>query len=219
MYRNILSNREEFFDEILTGGELKNVIFNLLLISFLLFGVYGFVMGINHSFMQAITSFVKVPLLFYLSLIICLPVMYVFNTFLGSFLTFAQTIALILTSFVISSSILISFAPVVVFFLLINSGYQFMILLHVGVFTVSGISGMIALRNSLEYACSQHNVYPKQGIKIFIVWVFIFAFVGTQLVWNLKPFIGDNNMAYELFRHSKGNFYLHTLKTTYEFLK
>ena len=35
----------------------------------------------------------------------------------------------------------------------------------------------------------------------------ILAFVGIQLAWNLRPFLGDRGKDFELFREYEGNFY------------
>ena len=36
----------------------------------------------------------------------------------------------------------------------------------------------------------------------------IFAFVGIQLSWNMRPFLGNKQMEFQLFRaETQGNFY------------
>jgi len=42
---------------------------------------------------------------------------------------------------------------------------------------------------------------------VFRFWVVILAFVGIQLAWNFRPFLGDRGQPYELFREYEGNFY------------
>jgi hypothetical protein len=39
------------------------------------------------------------------------------------------------------------------------------------------------------------------------MWVIIYAFVGSQMAWTLRPFIGAPSMEFELFRQLGGNFY------------
>jgi hypothetical protein len=46
---------------------------------------------------------------------------------------------------------------------------------------------------------------------IFRVWVVIYALVGAQMGWILRPFIGSPNMPFNLFRHREGNFFLSVL--------
>ena len=45
-------------------------------------------------------------------------------------------------------------------------------------------------------------------MSIFKIWVVILAFVSSQLTWNLRPFVGNRDMAFELFRKHEGNFYI-----------
>ena len=35
-----------------------------------------------------------------------------------------------------------------------------------------------------------------------------------QLAWNLRPFVGEKTMEFELFRKKEGNFYLEVLRST-----
>lgn len=67
---------------------------------------------------------------------------------------------------------------------------------------------------ALKFSCDKKSVYPKIGITVFKIWIVIFAFVGMQLAWNLRPFVGDKSMKFELFREKEGNFYLAVLQST-----
>ena len=40
-----------------------------------------------------------------------------------------------------------------------------------------------------------------------------FAFVGMQLAWSLRPFLGDKYQEFELFRAREGNFYLAVIQS------
>jgi len=52
------------------------------------------------------------------------------------------------------------------------------------------------------------GIYPKIGLTVFKIWVVIFAFVGMQLSWNMRPFLGSKGMPFQLFRtETQGNFY------------
>jgi hypothetical protein len=49
---------------------------------------------------------------------------------------------------------------------------------------------------------------PRVARSIFRVWIVIYALVGAQMGWILRPFIGAPNMPFELFRHRHGNFFM-----------
>ena len=38
-------------------------------------------------------------------------------------------------------------------------------------------------------------------------WALLFAFVGVQLAWSLRPFLGDRNQPFRVFGTYQGNFY------------
>jgi hypothetical protein len=213
----ILREREDFYDEILKSNKTGRIIIQLLASTILLFAIYGLSMGIYNSPLQALSSAVKVPILFALSLIICYPALFIFNILLGSKLSFGQSFAMILSAIALSGCVLVSFAPIVVFFMLIGSSYTFLRLLHVAIFTIAGLTGMKALNDGLVYACEEHSVYPKRGVRVFRIWILIFGFVGTQLAWNLRPFLGNRNLDFQMFRKQESNFYVHMLHTTGDF--
>lgn len=47
----------------------------------------------------------------------------------------------------------------------------------------------------------------KQAKTIFRIWILIYALVGAQMGWILRPFIGSPNMAFQWFRPRSGNFF------------
>lgn len=91
--------------------------------------------------------------------------------------------------------------------MLTGGNYYFIQLLHVAIFLFAGFFGMRLTIAALKYACEKENIYPKTGVTVFKVWIFIFAFVGIQLAWNLRPFMGDKHEKFSLFRQYEGNFY------------
>jgi hypothetical protein len=202
-----LQNREEYFEKITEDAgapaRILNQYFLLCFFSFL----YGVVMGSYHSLSQAIASGVKVSFLFSLVLLICFPAFFIVQFILGSKLRLQQMVSIILAGFVLATSIMVSFAPIAVFFLLTGGNYYFQQLLHIAIFILSGFFGMKTIIDALKYSCEKKNVYPQTGVVVFRFWVVIMAFVGIQLAWNLRPFLGDRGQPFELFREYEGNFY------------
>jgi len=60
--------------------------------------------------------------------------------------------------------------------------------------------GYLTVRSGNEY-----------NSKIVRAWTLIYIFVGTQLAWILRPFIGDPG-SFAWFRHIGGNFYSGTIR-------
>lgn len=206
-YFPTLSNREEFYGRLTEEKKISSTIIGQYLILALFTFVYGCAMGAYSGFLQAITAGVKVVVLFTLVLLICFPAFYIIQYILGSKLRLGQMISIILSGFILSGAIMISLLPIVIIFLLTGSNYYFLQLLHIGVFIFAGIFGMIAIVDALKYTCEKKAVYPHTGVIVFRFWVVILAFVGIQLAWNFRPFLGDRGQPFELFREYEGNFY------------
>jgi len=164
-------------------------------------------MGCYSGPLQALTAGVKVPVLFALSLFICFPAFFLLQFILGSKMKLLQMTAIILSGFVLTGAIMVSFTPIVVFFLLTGGNYHFLQLLHVAIFLLSGGFGMKTVLEALKFSCDRKSVYPQTGVVVFRFWVVILAFVGIQLAWNLRPFLAEKNEPYALFRKYEGNFY------------
>ena len=165
-------------------------------------------LGSSVSWAQAASSAMKVPLLYILSLVVCLPVLYIINILMGSRLGFRQTVALILVAFNLNAILLASCAPIVAFFILTGSNYHFLKLLNVAIMGFGGLWAMLALYRALVAMCESSDVYPRQAVRILLVWILVFGFVGTQMAWTLRPFLGSPDMPFELFRKAGvGNFY------------
>jgi hypothetical protein len=204
---------DEYF-EILNDPEhsRKYIITQFLYIVIFSF-IYGIIMGSYNGVMQSLVTGIKIPCLIVLSLLICFPALYVVQSMIGSTMTIFQMANIIFAGFFVFSTIALSFAPIVIFFMITSDSYSFLKLLHVAIFTFSGIFAVKTIVNGLKFSCEKKNIYPKLGMSIFKIWVVILAFVSSQLAWNLRPFIGDRNMAFELFRKHEGNFYISVIQS------
>lgn len=200
-------NRDEFFQRLISDESTGKTVVHLYLILAVFAFLYGAAMGSYHSLEQAAAAGVKVVVLFTLALLICFPALYIIQFILGSRLKVGQMAAIILSGFVLTSAIMLSFIPIIVFFLLTGGNYYFLQLLHIGVFAFGGLFGLRNVIEALKYSCEEKSIYPQTGVTVFKVWIVIFAFVSMQLAWNLRPFLGDREEPFKLFRDYEGNFY------------
>jgi hypothetical protein len=214
----ILRNRYHFFAEIRDGVELKEKMRAMLVSSVLFFALYGAVMGSTHSLWQTLSSAVKLPILFLATLIVCSPTLYFFNVLFGSNQSLTQNMALILTAITVTAVLLLSFAPIIVFFLLTTSGYQFFKLMNVTIFAVCGIVGVIFLAQGMRIVSAAGKEGAMARRWVLWLWIFVYAFVGSQMAWTLRPFIGAPSMKFEMFRQLGGNFYTNIFASIGEIL-
>jgi len=214
----VLRNRKVFFAEIREGIDLGIKIRAMLVSSVIFLMLYGAVMGSTHSLWQALSSAVKLPVLFLATLIVCSPTLYFFNLLFGSSQSLSQNFALILTAITVTAVLLLSFAPIVLFFLLTTSHYQFFKLLNVAVFAITGGVGVAFLSQGMRIvsAGAQEGARARRNVVRF--WVIVYAFAGSQMAWTLRPFIGAPSMKFELFRQLGGNFYANIFASLGEIL-
>lgn len=206
----ILRNRQEFFAEIRDGFGLRSKVRSMMVSSFVFLAIYGAVLGSTHSPGQALSSALKLPVLFLATLLVCVPTLYFFNVLFGSDQGISQNVALILTAIVVTAVLLVSFAPVSIFFLLTTSQYQFFKLLNVAVFSISGLMGIVFLGQGMRVMKGSETGQTERR-WVLRLWMFLYAFVGSQLAWTIRPFIGAPSMEFELFRQLGGNFYTNIL--------
>ncbi len=203
----ILRNRHRFFADVRDGTDIPRKIRAMLISSIVFFALYGAVIGSSHSLWQALSSAVKLPTVFLITLVVSLPTLYFFNVLFGANLSLSQNFALILTAITVTAVLQLSFSPVVLFFLITTSSYQFFKLLNVIIFAITGFVGVGFLAQAMDMV----GVNDRQGVRarrrILWFWIILYAFVGTQLAWTLRPFFGAPGLPFELFRNLGGNFY------------
>jgi hypothetical protein len=209
----VFQHSDEYFELLSDPGfSRKNVtrqVLFILLFSFL----YGIVMGSYNGWMQSLVTGIKLPCLIFISLLICFPALFVIQYMIGSTMMIFQMANVILSGFIVFSTIALSFAPIVIFFMITSNNYAFLKLLHVAIFTFAGIFAIKTIINGLTFSCEKKNIYPKLGMSIFKIWIIIFAFVSSQLAWNLRPFVGSRDLPFELFRARESNFYIAVMQS------
>ena len=215
---SILRNRMHFFTEIRDGVELSQKLRSMLISSLIFLALYGAIMGSSHSIWQALSSAVKIPVLFLATLFICAPTLYLFNILFGSNQSLLQNIALIMTAVTVTAAILIAFAPITLFFLLTTSQYQFFKLLNVGIFAIAGAMGVRFLAQGMRIVGEAGADGENSRRTVLRLWMLLYAFVGSQLAWTIRPFVGAPSIPFELFRQLGGNFYTNIFASIGEIL-
>ncbi|XHX80728.1 MAG: hypothetical protein RBJ76_12585 [Stenomitos frigidus ULC029] len=204
---SLLRDRKEFLAEIYDGVGLKTKIAALLISSSCFFALYGAIIGSYHSLPQVASSAIKLPALYLITLVICLPTLYIFNALFGSKQTIGQHFTYLLTAVSVIAILLCGFAPVTLFFLITVNDYSFFLLLNVAIFALTGIIGVTFLYQVMK-PISDNN--GDQGAKvrknILRFWLVLYGFVGSQLGWTLRPFLGSQGQ-FELFRPREGSFF------------
>src|SRR3954469_13616507 len=229
-----LRDREGVWRQIRLEYGLNALLGQMLASSTGALACYGLVMGSSHSLWQALASAFKLPILFLLTLAICLPTLYLFNLLCGGRLSARQALALVLSAITVTAALTLAFAPITLFFMVTAQSYPFFILLNTAILLLTGsvgLSFLISGMHSMNAQARAEQAVPAEqdetieqpvqtpaaprpvSMNLLLIWVLLYGFVGTQLAWTLRPFHGDPSMAFILFRPVEGNFYIGVIQT------
>ena len=216
----IFRDRFTFFAEIRNEHDLRGKIRAMLLSSVVFLALYGGVMGAAHSIPQVFSSMFKLPALFLITLGICTPSLYFFNILFGSRQSILQNIALILTAMTTTAILLVSLAPVTLFFLTTTADYHFFKLLNVAIFMTAGYMGLVFLRQGFANSVDAENPEGRRARQmLFLAWILLYGFVGTQMAFTLSPFMGEPDLPFILFRQTGSNFYFDVFNSFFSLLR
>ncbi|MFB2917824.1 MULTISPECIES: actin-binding WH2 domain-containing protein [Aerosakkonema] len=204
----LLRDRQNFMEEIRQGVRLQHKIIALLVCSSLFFGIYGAIIGLYHSVPQSLSAAIKLPCLYLLTLLICLPTLFIFNIFFGSRRSLTQHFLLVLTAASVISALLLGFAPVTLFFLITTDNYQFFKLLNVAIFILTGVIGVNSLYQGMQLISEEDAEGQGARKKILQFWLILYGFVGSQLGWIIRPIFGNPASPFELVRQMQGNIFI-----------
>jgi hypothetical protein len=176
---------------------------------------YGFVVGISVGGWQILYNPIKMPWVLIFTLVLCLPSLYVFSCYLGSHLGLVQVCALGFAATAVVATILIGFAPITWFFMFTApESHHFAVLFNVAVFAIAGFFGVQFLVRGSQ-ALTKRIAERKAIEKVLNWWVVLYALVGAQMGWLLRPYFTATDV---FIRPRAGNFFVALLTTLREFL-
>lgn len=175
------------------------------------FGIlYGAVMGsfggvTGERLLQVVYSGVKVPLLLAVTFITSLPSFFVINTILGLRDDFVKGLRALVATQAALTVILASFAPFTALWYASSADYEAALLFNAFMFGSASVTAQLLLLRLYRPLIAKN---PRHRIMIRL-WLVIYAFVGIQMGWTLRPFIGAPNVEATFFRQEAwGNAYV-----------
>lgn len=187
-------------------------------------GVYGATIGLWRGSLMAAYVAIKFPLLVFLTTLCNTGLNGMLALVMGAGIGFRQTLLLQLMSYTVAALILASMAPITLF-ILFNTppltsgnpfGHSLFLLLNVAIIAVAGI-----VSNGLLYRFLCIRIRSAAiARRVLVAWLVGNLFVGAQLSWNLRPFIGSPNLEIQFLRPNpfQGNFYEAVYRTTRQLL-
>jgi hypothetical protein len=189
-------------------------------------GFYGAAMGWWRSPQQSLFVAIKFPLIILMVTAGNALINALFAPLLGLGIRFYQSFSAIVMSFTVTSAILGAFSPVMAFLIWnapVMTGdissqptYRLILLAHVAVIALAGTAGNVRLLQLLVYWSASRAI----AIRVLGAWLTGNLFLGTQLSWILRPFIGSPNLPVEFLRANAfhGNFYETIIRSVQQIL-
>ncbi len=188
-------------DGVLRGRAWPSSSWALLLLVLGFGAAYGLTLGAfggvsPDRWWQMGYSAVKVPALLLLTFALGLPSFFVVHALLGLSRDFSEAVRALLRTQAALTVVLASLGPVTAVWYLSVPDYQSAILFNAAVFGVSSLAGQVVLRRAYRPLIAR----DARHRKLLVVWLGIYAFVGIQMGWLLRPFIGNPDLPTRFFR-------------------
>lgn len=145
--------------------------------------VFGILLGTFSGGTQYWAAPVKFVLGLFVSLVICLPSLYIFSALSGMEARLSQVVGLLLASITLTSVLLLGFAPVVWIFSQSTESVAFMGFLTLAFWIISLLFGFRLLLSASGKFGTTNGYY-------LLVWMGIFLLVTLQMSTSLRPIIG-----------------------------
>jgi len=165
--------------------------------------IYGYSFGLWRSPLQAVYSAGKMPMLFFSVVVVSALINFMLAQLIGARMSFRQVLMAILVGMSVTAVLLGAFSPVILFFVLQVPGplglpgagtiagqclmpvYQGLLIAHVVLIAVAGISGNIRIFRILVMITGEKAI----AWRILAVWLLITGFAGCELSWLMSPFL------------------------------
>jgi hypothetical protein len=177
-------------------------------------GIYGAVLGSWHGRQLALYVAVKIPLLMLSTAAITTLFNWIAAALLGLRMRLRQTFALTLVPLAVASVVAASLAPVAWFFThslpdpspTQRTLHNLLYLMHTFLIACGGVAGTTMLRRVLIEVCRDD---ARLALTIRFAWVIAYAFVGGEIAWALRPFVGSVYLPVVFLRQDalRGNVY------------
>jgi len=180
-------------------------------------GIYGSVMGSfgGARFYQILFSAMKLPILLAATFILSLPSFFVVTTLIGLRDDFAASVRAIVATQAGLTIILFSLAPFTLLWYVSFESYDAAIMFNLLIITIATVSSQWLLRRFYRPLILSN---PRHRLMMWS-WLVIYAFVGIQMGWVLRPFIGQPGAATTFFRAGAwGNAYSELLNIALRFV-
>ncbi len=194
----LLTDREGFWARVRAREVPWVSVLGLIAFIVVACALYGAALAGWRSPRLALYVALKLPLLFLGTTTIVSVFNWMMAALLGSGLSFRDTVTVVFASMTLTAWILLSLLPAAIFFTVtgvadegtaneLQFAHNSILVTHVAILGLAGMGGNVALfrglRQIVRPGCSP--------VSLLLLWVAAFGFVGCQLSWIFRPFVGS----------------------------
>jgi hypothetical protein len=175
--------------------------------------LYGAVLGQWHGPRLAAYVALKLPLVVLITSAFTLLLSFILGHLLGLPLRFGQVAVLVFLGLASASLLLAALAPVAWLFTVsapppsaaARTAHNLLYLMHTAFVGGCGLAGSLALRKALRATARP----PAVVRRVYWSWLLAYAFVGGEVAWALRPFVGSVYQPVVFLRENalRGNVY------------
>lgn len=196
--QQVLDPGSDFWGRVAAQRGLGPLLIRLVLFIVVASMLYGAVMAGWRSPKLALYVALKMPVLLLGTTTLVMLLNWMVASLFGAALSLAQVVALTWSAMAVASFLLLSLAPVALFFTLTSAAMQgadaelqfthnCLLVTHISLIALAGAAGNMALIRGLR-----RLVPPRCALTpVYAGWGIAFAGVGCQLSWMLRPFVGS----------------------------
>jgi hypothetical protein len=144
--------------------------------------VYGAIVGSFRGDAQIAMSAVKLPLVLFGTLIVCVPAFYAIAALLGRPWPMRTVLSLVLASAGRAALVLLALSPILWLFVDGGLGYHATVLAATSVYGAAGLASLGVLWRGLGGA--------PAGLLTAVAFFLVLAAVGGQVAWSMRPYLG-----------------------------
>ena len=169
--------------------------------------VYGLVLGWWRSVEMALYVAAKLPVVFVGSTLVVSAFAWMAGLVVGARLGYREVLGLVFAVMASASRLLLALVPVVLFFIIsaaptsgtreeLRFAHAALLVTHIVIFAAAGVLGNLTLVRELR-----ERVPVKCRVSVLVaLWLGVFAFVGCQVGWMMRPLVGSPNITVEFLR-------------------
>jgi hypothetical protein len=179
----LLRDRDAMIRRITSGTDLATTMRVMVATIVVAMAVVGATLGNYHGHIQIAYAAIKLPLVLLGTAALSAPALTAIGAAVGRRARLAVDLVLVTSALAFGALLLAAFTPLILLFSAIDVPYHKMILAVVAMFSIAGIASLRLVVRALAAEASTGWRTAVAGLCV------VFALVGGQLSWALRPYL------------------------------